>query len=178
MNALIRYVKLFFVVVSTLITVGCHTSVPTDTNEPPFAFFTVSPETGTIGTMFHVDASGCTDDHDATADLRVRWDWEDDGVWNTVWTTVKTDTHLFDATGIATIRLQVKDQDGMISSTTRRPVQPSDTQGNYLLPDRIENVVANLAEAIRHLNVNRYLECLADTFVFIPDVLDSVHEQS
>ncbi len=40
--------------------------------------------------MFNFDASGVTDGEDAAWTLQVRWDFEDDGIWDTSYSTVKT----------------------------------------------------------------------------------------
>jgi PKD repeat protein len=90
----------------------------TFTNEPPTASFTVSPATGNTTTAFSVDASGSTDPEDLPASLEVRWDWEDDGTWDTAWSTTKTATHTYGAEGAYTIRLEVRDTGGNTNSTT------------------------------------------------------------
>ncbi|NOX85552.1 MAG: PKD domain-containing protein [Chlorobi bacterium] len=89
-----------------------------DINYPPNASFTISPESGGIGTVFHFDASGCTDNEDPPEDLMVRWDWEDDGNWDTEYTTEKQTTHSYSTAGDYTVRLEVKDSGGSTDETT------------------------------------------------------------
>jgi len=43
----------------------------------------------------------------------VRWDWENDGSYDTKWTSSKTSTHNLATYGINTIRLQVRDSGGL-----------------------------------------------------------------
>jgi flagellin-like hook-associated protein FlgL len=64
-------------------------------------------------TIFTVNASASTDLEDSTALLEVRWDWEDDGTWDTAWSTTKTDGHLYVSPGTYTIRLEVRDTGGL-----------------------------------------------------------------
>lgn len=88
------------------------------TNEPPTASFTVSPASGHTTTEFSVDASGSSDPEDLASALEVRWDWEDDGTWDTAWSTNKNATHTYSSTGTYTIRLEVRDTGGGTNSTT------------------------------------------------------------
>jgi hypothetical protein len=88
-------------------------------NTPPSATFDVTPLTGTVDTVFSFNASGVSDVEDSSADLMVRWDWEDDGVYDTGWSVEKTVTHQYDALGTYTIRMGVADTGGMTNSTTR-----------------------------------------------------------
>ena len=88
------------------------------TNEPPTASFTLSPTSGDTTTEFSVDASGSSDPEDLAAALEVRWDWEDDGTWDTAWSTTKTATHTYDSAGTYTIRLEVRDTGGGTNYTT------------------------------------------------------------
>jgi hypothetical protein len=85
---------------------------------PPEASFTVNPTSGYTTTVFSFDASGCSDTEDPVTALEVRWDWEDNGIYDTSWSTTKTITHTFASTGTYTIRLQVRDTDGLTGSTT------------------------------------------------------------
>ncbi len=58
-----------------------HTQDETQ-NQPPVAGFTIHPDTVAVDSLIYVNATQCTDDKDAMADLLVRWDWEDDGTWD------------------------------------------------------------------------------------------------
>ncbi len=78
-------------------------------NTQPTAFFTVSPLVGDVFTIYTFDASGCSDAEDVVDLLEVRWDWENDSVWDTSWSTVKVIDHQFTTAGIYTIKLEVRD---------------------------------------------------------------------
>ena len=88
-------------------------------NVPPIASFTVTPPSGTTITVFNVDASGSSDPETPLADLEVRWDWENDGTWDTGWSLTKTNSYTYSTAGLKTIKMEVKDTDGEIDSTTR-----------------------------------------------------------
>ena len=67
----------------------------------------------------HVDASGVRDDTTTTPNLQVRWDFQDDGIWDTDFDVVKTADFVYPDNGDYTIRMQVRDNIGQVASTTR-----------------------------------------------------------
>jgi len=89
-------------------------------NTPPTAAFTVDRETGTVGDSFQFNAAGCTDIEDSSSVLEVHWDWQDDGTYDTSWSTIKTAVHQFSTASMYTVRLQVRDTGGMTNSTTKQ----------------------------------------------------------
>jgi PKD repeat protein len=88
-------------------------------NIKPTAFFTVDPENGTTETQFNFDASGSTDPEDLTANLQVRWDWENDGTFDTEYRTIKTIQHTFLVAGTYTVVMEVVDTEGYGSMFSR-----------------------------------------------------------
>jgi formylglycine-generating enzyme required for sulfatase activity len=100
---------------------GCSSDKGTNpsVNTAPTASFTVTPATGDTLTSFEADASACSDAQDAVSALQVRWDWENDGMWDTDWSATKTANHQYGTVGTKTIRLSVKDTDGGTDDTTR-----------------------------------------------------------
>jgi hypothetical protein len=68
-----------------------------DENTAPTAEFEINPEFGTTQTTFTFDASYCNDAEDETSALKVRWDWENDGSWDTGFSTTKTAIHTYSA---------------------------------------------------------------------------------
>ena len=90
---------------------------------PPNAALTVTPDPTVPqppGTVYTFDASGSTDVEDYTSSLEVCWDWDNNGDCDTAWTMTKTATHVF-ATGVGdqTVRLVVRDTDGLTSGATQ-----------------------------------------------------------
>jgi len=87
-------------------------------NQPPTAAFTVTPGTGQAGTVFSFDGSGSTDVEDAVGALQVRWDWSNDGTYDTALSTDKTETHQYATAGTYTIRMEVRDTGGLVDTVT------------------------------------------------------------
>lgn len=97
----------------TVLAPGCGKDSLQQPDTAPTASFTLSPAWGTMETVFLFDASSSSDEEDETPSLQVRWDWEDDGTWDTGWSATKTASHQYDMAGTATIRLEVKDTGGL-----------------------------------------------------------------
>jgi uncharacterized protein (TIGR02145 family) len=84
----------------------------TSGNIEPTAAISAEPSTGIPGTTFNFSASGSSDSEDEISDLEVRWDWENDGTWDTPYSGVKLASHTYDKVGTYTVKLQVMDKDG------------------------------------------------------------------
>jgi parallel beta-helix repeat protein len=93
--------------------------LPPSSNSPPIASFSVTPDSGNITQVFSVDASASSDSEDASGLLAVRWDWNNDGVWDTGWSTTKTTAHQYSTPGTYTIRMEVRDTGGLTNQTTK-----------------------------------------------------------
>jgi parallel beta-helix repeat protein len=94
------------------------------------ADFTVTPSAVDTSTAVAVDASASSDLEDDAADLEVRWDWQNDGTWDTGFSTTKTaSSPTYAAVGFHTIALEVRDTAGASSYATRdvsvRPTGPA-----------------------------------------------------
>ncbi len=87
-------------------------------NGEPQASFTIEPTVGTTDTMFVFDASGCSDPDEETRYLQVRWDWDGDGVWDTLWGSGKQRIHRYESIGSYAAALQVRDSWGEIDFCT------------------------------------------------------------
>jgi len=86
----------------------------------PFASFFVLPNTGTIATAFSFDASDCNDLHDDVSELQVRWDWENDSIWDTAYSAEKVIEHEYDSIGIYNVSMEVIDSDGFVDVQTEQ----------------------------------------------------------
>lgn len=112
-------------------TVNLGTLLLVPINNPPQAYFTASPATGNVTTVFEVNASQSFDLEDPPHDIQMRWDWEDDGIWDTAWSTQRTAQHQYAEPGNYMIRLEVRDTGGLVDNTTTlvvvetRPNEPS-----------------------------------------------------
>ncbi len=84
--------------------------LPASGNTPPQAYLTVLPLVAQAGAEFELNATGCTDAETPYADLEVRWDWENDGVWNTQFSkNDKVITHVYTDAGLHAVRVEVRD---------------------------------------------------------------------
>ena len=99
--------------------ISCKKNPIPSENTAPTASFSIDPTSGTIQTVFTFDASGSSDNEDATNVLQVRWDWENDGTYDTNYSTTKTATHQYSTVGTYIVKLEVKDSDGLIHTTTK-----------------------------------------------------------
>lgn len=90
-------------------------------NAAPVARLTVSLSEVGVPYVVTLDASASSDLEDPPSLLEVRWDWEDDGVWDTDWTTDKVAQRLYTEIVPGPVRLQVRDTRGF-TNTTVRPV--------------------------------------------------------
>ena len=84
----------------------------------PFASFSVDPPAGIIGTVIYFDASTSSDIEDSHEYLQVRWDWENDGTWDTGFSSTKTASNQYTIAGSFTIKMEVIDSYGATSDTT------------------------------------------------------------
>lgn len=82
----------------------------------PVATWRTFPPTGSIRTVFKLDASGSRDQEEQGGTLQIRWDWENDGVWDTPYSTIKQAFHSFESEGIHFVTLQVKNRSGMTTT--------------------------------------------------------------
>ncbi len=84
----------------------------------PVAVLTASPSIGNATTPFTLDASRSSDLEDRPAALAFRWDWEDDGAWDTGWSNVGRVLKTFDELGIHSSRVEVRDTRGQVAQAT------------------------------------------------------------
>jgi hypothetical protein len=99
-------------------------------DDPPWAAFTLFPATGNLTTIFAANATGSWDLEDPGPLLQVRWDWENDGQWDTNWSTVKLASHHYATPGTFTIRLEVMDTAGLTDNTTQIARVVANTSGS------------------------------------------------
>lgn len=86
-------------------TVGCKKEIE---NSAPTAYFDFTPTFGIPSTVFHFDASRCSDAETPANELQVRWDWDNSGNW-TQYSTIKTADHQFATAGSYSVKLEVMD---------------------------------------------------------------------
>ena len=75
-----------------------------------------------------LDARPSSDAEDASEFLEVRWDFEGDGAWDTVWSTIQTSGHTYPSGGEVLIRLEVRDSDDLTDQKEEAVWIPSDVE--------------------------------------------------
>jgi len=75
---------------------------------------------GTTATVFTFDGNGSTDEETSAYFLEVRFDFENDGQVDTYFSTTKTEKHKYSTPGLKTVRMEVLDRAGNVSSTTQK----------------------------------------------------------
>ena len=85
-------------------------------NDKPVAAFTAT----VVGKLtVAVDGSLAKDTETPTSKLVVRFDWTNDGTFDTPWSTTKTYSKVFAKEGTYVIKMEVRDEDGQVTSATR-----------------------------------------------------------
>jgi len=79
----------------------------------PRAEFSVSPAGARPGVLVVFDASASEDPDGPDSSLEVRWDWENDGAWDTDWSTVKVAGHGFANAGAHEVAVQARGVNGL-----------------------------------------------------------------
>lgn len=109
-------------------------------NVSPFGSFSVNPPFGSTQTTFTADASLSSDIDQAPTLLQVRWDFENDGIWDTPFSQTKTILFSYSTAGLKTIRLEVQDIEGLTDTVTGQvDVASSDRAPNAFFTTTPEN---------------------------------------
>lgn len=87
-------------------------------NLKPTAAFFIGYEYGNLTTSFYFDAKTSNDGEDLIDQLKVRWDFESDGVWDTQYVKEKTANHKYSSPGIFRVKMQVMDTGGLTDTTS------------------------------------------------------------
>jgi formylglycine-generating enzyme required for sulfatase activity len=137
-------------------------------NTSPTASFVVTPEFGTVQTVFQFDASGSTDAEDSTSALEVRWDWENDGTWDepvSGYATTKSASHQYATAGMKTTTLELKDSGGLTGTATRTvTVDPAPPPGFVLVQPGTFTMGSPSGELCRWSNETQHQVTLTRAF--------------
>jgi uncharacterized protein (TIGR02145 family) len=102
--------------------------------EPPEGSFKTAPYVGDSSTVFLFDASGVTDNATPAWQLRVRWDYNGDGTWETDWSINKKGAWRFASDGLYTVACEVTDFTGN-TTLAKDTVWVRPVHGDSLLTD-------------------------------------------
>ena len=85
---------------------------------PPTARFSYGPMWPRGNDTVTFDASASSSAIGWNATLEYRWDWTDDGTWDTPWSNASIEPHAFRAAGMYAVALEVRDALGSVGNAT------------------------------------------------------------
>ena len=106
-------------------------------NLPPEPFFLVSIPYGNIHTQFYFDCWASSDDNLPPSQIFLRWDWNNDGEWDTPFSQDKIYFHQFTEPGVYGITLQAMDNFQVTTKTYGQiTVSPYENPTGYIIDNR------------------------------------------
>lgn len=100
---------------ATVVQAIVNPAIGAETNQPPLAEF-VHEAAAQLPVVVQLDASSSTDDIDPPDALLYRWDFDDNGVFDTPFTNSAIANHMFPLPGSRFVTVQVKDRYGAVSA--------------------------------------------------------------
>ncbi len=104
----------------TKVTFGANTvtfvPLSTPVNQPPVAALTATPATADTGVAISFSAAGSTDPEGGA--LQYQFDWENDGTYDTAYSSTASASHSYSTAGTYTVKVQVKDVGGLTATKT------------------------------------------------------------
>jgi uncharacterized protein (TIGR02145 family) len=118
--------KLFqskYIVIAALSIAGLsHCVKEEEPKTPPIASFKLAPSTGLTTTIFNFDASASQATNEDDTMLFIRWDWDNDSIWDTGFSRAKAFTYRYYKPGTYTPRMEIRNEAGL-SDTMELTVQ-------------------------------------------------------
>ena len=103
-----------------------------DTNKPPTALINISPSSGiTTSTNVQFSDLSSIDDNTSQSNLVGRWDWEDDGNFDTGYSPLGYEYHTYLNPGTYIAKLEIKDEGGLTGTATRTISVSNSSVFNY-----------------------------------------------
>jgi uncharacterized protein (TIGR02145 family) len=109
-------------------------------NLKPTASFFVGHDYGNLTTSFYFDASTTSDAEDLIDQLKVQWDFDSDGVWDTGFVKEKTATHKYTKSGTYWIKMQTVDTGGLTDVDSLSVNVTNGTNETGLILDKAKNI--------------------------------------
>ncbi len=113
-----KYLSFYYYTSAIIIIFSLFATSCNKKSNPPELDLALHPSAGSVYTPFTLDVSDSRDDEDNLSDLQIRMDWHDDGVWESDWTSIKTHSYNYELEGDYGVRVEIKDSDGQVTSTT------------------------------------------------------------
>lgn len=109
----------FLIFINIFFNCANPTTTNNNKNTPPHAMFTILPVKGPTPFLFELNASLSWDLEDSLSQLEVRWDWENDGTWDTDYSNEKFIYHQYQDTTQIYTKLEVRDSYGLVDSSIK-----------------------------------------------------------
>ena len=106
------------ILIMLVLLMGILSCKKTDDQKGPVANFTVDPQQGPFTTIFLFDASETTNEGVEPETLKVRWDWNGDGIWDTDYSHNKLKNHKFDEAGNFNVVMEAMNSLGWTDTET------------------------------------------------------------
>jgi len=84
----------------------------------PVADFAFEPAVGNTTSIIRFNASSSSNPGGNFSELSFRWDWQDDGIFDTSWSGNCTAEHQYASPGLFLVRLEVKNLTGQVGNAT------------------------------------------------------------
>jgi PKD repeat protein len=102
----------------------------------PVADFVFEPAVGNTSSVIKFNASSSSNPGGNFSGLSFRWDWQDDGIFDTSWSSNCTAEHQYASPGIFRVRLEARNLTGQTGNATALvPIDGSAPVVSLLLPD-------------------------------------------
>jgi hypothetical protein len=96
-------------------------------NGPPVGVYLSVEEKDAAEDTYVFDLSRSCDFEDSPTDLMVRWDWYDDGIWDTEWSHDKVAEHTFENISGYSVAFEIIDTEGAVSAGSASQTTSSET---------------------------------------------------
>ncbi len=97
---------------------GMSLVVYSDSVAPVPSFF-IDPDSASVATIFFFNATASTDQYTPQDELQYRWDWENDGLWDTPFMPDSTFFHKYEIIGVYRVMLEVRNNITVTDTTSR-----------------------------------------------------------
>jgi len=121
-----NFLKAAFVLSILVFVFSCVKKEENAENHFPKAKYVVTPDRGDVSTVFAFDADSVSDNEDPKSSLEVRWDWDNDGNWDTEFSTEKTAEYKYGVIGHYQPKLEVRDTKNLTDTIKELVVIVSD----------------------------------------------------
>ena len=86
---------------------------------PPIASFMIVPDSASVNTIFYFTAAGSSDQYTPVDELEFRWDWQNDGIWDTPYLPDTSIHYKYDLSGKYRVMMEARNNFSITDTTSR-----------------------------------------------------------